>query len=517
MNDDGQYISIPPQEALGIRSTTTTPGAFPEQASRPRNFVDYNGIVSTAAPARRNSVRVWLIKWIDHLTVIGATCIAAWISNDLLSRPHAAEQALPDLVTILLFFLASPTRQLPHARFRRELIQQLRSIMPALILAGLVQAAIFKWLGLGWHEPTLLRTTGIWMVTVAISLIIAHGFVVFVLHHPSIEPRLTSKIAIIGHDSHASRIAQRLCVNSPDGIKIAGIFCDDMGQPAKIPTDGSIDDLIRLSRKAKLDGIIIAFPPDLGADSHIPGITWRFRSVPADIFVTPYLIRDPEMQLPLRTIGALPFMVLQHRPLDEWQMIQKKAFDIVFSLTVLVPFLILFVIVAAAIKLDSPGPVLFRQPRNGLNNQQFMIFKFRSMAVNASDLMSVKQTSRDDPRVTRVGRWLRKFSIDELPQLLNVLRGEMSVVGPRPHAPQTRIEGKLLHDVFVDYIVRLKVKPGITGWAQVNGARGELAKSEDLRRRVAYDLDYIQRWSVGFDLKIIALTVMREIISKHAF
>ncbi len=129
----------------------------------------------------------------------------------------------------------------------------------------------------------------------------------------------------------------------------------------------------------------------------------------------------------------------------------------------------------------------------------------------------MRQTSRSDPRVTRVGKWLRRLSIDETPQLLNVLRGEMSLVGPRPHAMQTRVEGELLNDVLSDYIVRFRVKPGITGWAQVNGARGELVTTDDLRRRVAYDLDYIQHWSAWFDIKIMALTVAREIVSNHAF
>jgi lipopolysaccharide/colanic/teichoic acid biosynthesis glycosyltransferase len=134
-----------------------------------------------------------------------------------------------------------------------------------------------------------------------------------------------------------------------------------------------------------------------------------------------------------------------------------------------------------------------------------------------TDIHAVRQTSRSDPRVTRVGKWLRRLSIDETPQLLNVLRGEMSLVGPRPHAMQTRVEGELLNDVLSDYIVRFRVKPGITGWAQVNGARGELVTTDDLRRRVAYDLDYIQHWSAWFDIKIMALTVAREIVSNHAF
>jgi exopolysaccharide biosynthesis polyprenyl glycosylphosphotransferase len=215
--------------------------------------------------------------------------------------------------------------------------------------------------------------------------------------------------------------------------------------------------------------------------------------------------------------GSITHIALQRRPMNQWQQICKRLFDIIIGLIAIFLVLPLFLITAAMIKLDSSGPVLFRQPRRGFNNQPFLIFKFRTMHANLSDVMSARQTSRDDPRVTRVGRWLRRLSIDELPQLLNVLRGEMSIVGPRPHTPHTRIDGEMLDQVLVEYLKRYQVKPGITGWAQVNGARGELVKREDLRRRVDYDLKYIQRWSIGFDLKIIALTVTREIISKHAF
>jgi lipopolysaccharide/colanic/teichoic acid biosynthesis glycosyltransferase len=203
--------------------------------------------------------------------------------------------------------------------------------------------------------------------------------------------------------------------------------------------------------------------------------------------------------------------------LDEWQRLIKKVLDVTVSLICVILLLLPLAVVAIAIKMDSPGPVLFRQPRLGFNNRQFMVFKFRSMYTNASDILSVKQTSRDDPRVTRVGKWLRKLSIDEMPQLLNVLRGEMSLVGPRPHALQTRVEGALLNDVTAEYIMRFHVKPGITGWAQVNGARGELVTTDDLRKRVAYDLEYIQNWSAWFDLKIMALTLVREIVSRNAF
>jgi lipopolysaccharide/colanic/teichoic acid biosynthesis glycosyltransferase len=213
----------------------------------------------------------------------------------------------------------------------------------------------------------------------------------------------------------------------------------------------------------------------------------------------------------------MPFLVLQRRPLDEWQRLLKKIVDITIGLVGTLLLLLPAIVVAVAIKMDSPGPVLFRHPRLGFNNRQFMVFKFRSMYTDASDILSVKQTSRDDRRVTRVGKWLRKFSIDEIPQLLNVLRGEMSLVGPRPHALQTRVEGELLNDVAAEYIMRFHVKPGITGWAQVNGARGELVTTGDLRKRVAYDLEYIENWSAWLDLKIMALTMLREIVSHNAF
>jgi lipopolysaccharide/colanic/teichoic acid biosynthesis glycosyltransferase len=208
--------------------------------------------------------------------------------------------------------------------------------------------------------------------------------------------------------------------------------------------------------------------------------------------------------------GAHPLYVPQ-------QLTAKSILDYVLGSTALVLFAPLLLAIALAVKLDSPGPVFFRQPRRGLNGRAFDLFKFRSMHVHQAELSVLSQTFRNDARVTRVGRWLRRLSLDELPQLFNVLRGEMSLVGPRPHALNTRVEGELLPALSAAYARRYSVKPGITGWAQVNGARGALVRREDLRKRIAYDLVYIQNQSIGFDLKIIALTATREIISKSAF
>ena len=195
----------------------------------------------------------------------------------------------------------------------------------------------------------------------------------------------------------------------------------------------------------------------------------------------------------------------------------KRAIDYSLAALALLILAPLLLVVAAAIKLDSAGPVFFRQPRRGLNNETFTLFKFRSMYTHLSDIEANRQTSRDDPRVTRVGKWLRRVSFDELPQLFNVLRGEMSLVGPRPHAPSMRVEGQLLDVASNDYLLRYSVKPGITGWAQVHGARGQVLRQADLQRRIYYDLEYIREWSIWLDLKILMLTLTREIFSKNAF
>jgi len=210
-------------------------------------------------------------------------------------------------------------------------------------------------------------------------------------------------------------------------------------------------------------------------------------------------------------------VLIGERPLKDWRAAKKAAFDIVvgsLALLILSPLLLL---IALAIRIDSSGPVLFRQPRLGFNNRLFTCYKFRTMHHGMTDLLGDRQATRGDARVTRLGKWLRALSLDELPQLLNVLKGDMSLVGPRPHPPNTKADDKLFGDVVAKYAFRHRVKPGITGWAQVNGWRGETRTVEQIENRVACDLAYIENWSIWFDLRIMLLTITREILSRHAF
>lgn len=195
----------------------------------------------------------------------------------------------------------------------------------------------------------------------------------------------------------------------------------------------------------------------------------------------------------------------------------KRAADGALSALALVVLAPVLVLIAVAIGIESRGPILFRQPRAGLHRETFHILKFRSMWADATDVQCERQTSRGDPRVTRVGSFIRRHSLDELPQLWNVLRGEMSIIGPRPHALMTRVEGMLLEHAMDGYRRRFEAKPGITGWAQVNGCRGELVSIRRLEERLEYDVEYIESWSTTLDLLVLWRTVGIVLRDCHAF
>jgi exopolysaccharide biosynthesis polyprenyl glycosylphosphotransferase len=222
-------------------------------------------------------------------------------------------------------------------------------------------------------------------------------------------------------------------------------------------------------------------------------------------------------QIGVNALGNRFALAAVDKRIDRWDLWLKKAQDIVVATTAIVLLSPLMLGVTLAIKLDSPGPIIFRQRRTGLAGSIFELWKFRSMYAEQTDRDAVRQTGKDDPRVTRVGRILRRSSLDELPQFFNVLQGSMSVVGPRPHALETRAEGRLLEDVVESYALRHRVKPGITGWAQVNGLRGEINSSEKAAQRVRFDIEYIEKWSIWLDLKIILRTFVLMIDDPNAY
>jgi Undecaprenyl-phosphate glucose phosphotransferase len=216
-------------------------------------------------------------------------------------------------------------------------------------------------------------------------------------------------------------------------------------------------------------------------------------------------------------IGSVPMLDIADRPISDWDYVAKRAFDLAFSVAGILLFMPVMLATALAIKLDSKGPVLFKQQRLGFNNEVIEVYKFRSMYVEQCDPTARNAVTRDDPRVTRVGRFIRKTSIDELPQFFNVLKGDLSLVGPRPHAVSGQTRHRLYTDVVDGYFARHRVKPGVTGWAQINGWRGEIDSDEKIRMRTQFDLYYIDNWSLWLDLKILFLTPIRLLDTKNAY
>jgi Undecaprenyl-phosphate glucose phosphotransferase len=243
----------------------------------------------------------------------------------------------------------------------------------------------------------------------------------------------------------------------------------------------------------------------------------KLRSLPVDIRLAPDLVGFRLLHASYSHVGGVPLLNVFHKPLTDWKLIAKEIEDRVLAFLLLLFLAPLFLVVALAIKVDSRGPVFFRQKRYGFNNHLIGVYKFRSMYHELSDQKAEKLVTRNDPRVTRVGAFLRKTSIDELPQLFNVLFGEMSIVGPRPHALSAKAADRLYEEVVAEYAARHRVKPGITGWAQVMGWRGETDTIEKIQKRVEHDLYYIENWSLAFDIKILVLTFFAVLKPENAY
>lgn len=464
--------------------------------------------------SRNHPALILAARLIDSLTILGATFVVLRIEGSYFPGQSNKIYSVAGVVAALFFIVTNCRLRLDTTRLTGIALQQFRLLVLPIALAASVHACILALFASSLDD--LLQSTGLWVSVVMIGLVVTRTAGATVATHDVVQRCLTRKIAIIGSDAYSFRMAGRLKNSLHKSFNVVGIFDDCPSGPDQPNLTGTIADLIDLSRETKLHSIIIAMAPRSPSNDLMLRLDLRLRHVLADIYTVPHLI-SADVSLPVEMLGATSFMVLQRRPLDEGQLFRKRCLDFAVSLVAGAIFIIPLLLVAVAIKLESRGPVLFRQPRRGYNNRQFTVFKFRTMYTSQTDIFSDRQTSRGDPRVTRVGKWLRRLSIDELPQILNVIRGDMSLVGPRPHALHTRVEGQLLNDALSEYLVRYQVKPGITGWAQINGARGELVTHDDLRRRVALDLEYIQHWSVWFDLRIMVLTAKREIFSKHAY
>ncbi len=334
------------------------------------------------------------------------------------------------------------------------------------------------------------------------------------------QGRFRKRIAIVGGGKVAEDALNALEGSRDLDIEVVGMFDDrdDVRSPNSIHRHdkiGKIADLATYARNHRVDLIIVAIP--LAAEARLLYILKRLWELPVDIRISGKASELKFSSNAYTYIGRLPLLAVFDRPLMGWGLFLKNVFDRVVAGAAIVLFAPVMLTVAAAIKLESKGPVIFKQKRYGFNNELIEVFKFRSMYTDRCDANATILVSKGDPRVTRVGRFIRKTSLDELPQLFNVLTGQLSLVGPRPHATQAKAADTLYEQVVDGYFARHKVRPGITGWAQVNGWRGETDTREKIEQRVKYDLDYIDHWSLMFDVKILACTPLALLKSENAY
>jgi Undecaprenyl-phosphate glucose phosphotransferase len=370
-------------------------------------------------------------------------------------------------------------------------------------------------------EP-LTATNGTW-----VALWFSGGVVLLVMGRVALQRqvrvwsragRLGEVVAIVGAGAASQRLLRSMNA-TPGGPRIFGVYDDDA---AHLPQRcmghailGSIDELMRDARVHGIDTVIVALP---STSEHLLVETLNKLSLlPVDVRLCPGEFAMRLGTLQASHIGGQTFLNVIDQPLRDWRWIFKTVEDRLLGALILMLISPLMVAIALLIRLDSPGPALFRQKRYGFNNQLIEVLKFRTMYQEMSDSNAEQLTQRNDPRVTRIGAFLRRTSLDELPQFLNVLRGDMSIVGPRPHALSAKAGTLLYQEAVKYYDARHRMKPGITGWAQVNGWRGETDTLEQIRKRVEHDLYYIEHWSIAFDLRIVARTIAGGFSGRNAF
>ena len=498
------------------------------------------GAHAKAEDSRQTSSRVRCLPWIN---ISVALCLSDALIS-LLIGPVAFEDLSSAGVHSICWtpLIAAPllTVGLLFERGFYSRSEVLRSVSVFRLLAASLQtsglllavAAILQ-VGLSWkqipsHMVAVMAARGHGSQILLLLAGGAGGLLIPRLLWSAVRRRLSGssglvhgRALIVGTGEAIREAIDRLTHTSGLEFEIVGFLCDGASEDLldyciDEPSLGRMGDLTSTVRQHGADTVIIALP--WREQERISKVIAEASRLPVSL----RLMLDGSVgsilkSQPLAASYEQHFLLMRDAPISGFKAVSKRAEDLVLALLLLIALAPVLVLIAIAIKLESVGPVFFFQRRQGFNGKVFKLCKFRSMHTNMTDHTSDRQTSRADPRVTRVGALIRRHSLDELPQLFNVIRGDMSVVGPRPHALGTRTKGVLLDEAVEAYVARCQVKPGITGWAQVNGWRGELNTMEKLECRVQHDLEYIENWSLSLDFKVLAKTCGCVLYDSNAY
>ena len=444
--------------------------------------------------------------------------VAAPITLGAYSLLRGSRLVVPVHVTALILMLGSfllirSSRQ-AYRRSLLDLSDTSDTTFDAVISSLIASALIWQ---AGMVDDYSRGITLLFLLTVVLALSVSRPILNRLITRLAERGQIEQRIAFYGADSGSVSLTRQLLESLKfPHLRFVGV-ADDRARSTKLdlPMIGDLSALCDAARRGEIDQVLITgahFTP-----KRLEQIVEGLSEVCVDVSLIPSQAIELAPKYRVNLLGAVPVLTLWQRPFRDMNQVAKRAEDLMLSaiaVTLLSPVL---VVAALLIRLTSPGPILFVQPRVGFNNEAINVYKFRTMYTHMADLGAKQTTTRDDPRVTPVGRFLRRFSIDELPQLLNVLQGSMSLVGPRPHGTEMMVGDRFYHEAVRGYAGRHRVKPGITGYAQVKGLRGEVRTIERAKRRVELDKYYVDHWSFWLDVYILFATVRAVLFDRDAY
>jgi len=452
----------------------------------------------SAPQSVQSLIAAFLEPGITVLTFIIATLAA----GEVMDRPALT-------LCLLVFALTFPGRD----RFREPLLGAAVDIASSwLVLLSILALCAYATRSFHYFENDVLLA---WAAATPVLQWLATWLGRTVVRRRAARPESRRTAVVVGASALGVKVARALQGGDDAGVEFVGFFDDRtdgrVDAEARTKILGNLSEVAAYTTEHRVREVYITLP--LGSQPRIVELLEQLQDTTASLFFVPDVFGISIIQGRLQDMNGVPVVGICETPFTGTNELVKRISDIIIALVIIVLISPLLLAIAIGVKLSSPGPVLFRQRRNGLDGHEIVVYKFRSMRT-MEDGDVVRQATRNDPRVTPFGAFLRRTSFDELPQFFNVLAGTMSIVGPRPHAVT---HNKEYRQIIKAYMVRHKVKPGITGWAQVNGQRGETDTVEKMRMRVEYDLEYLRNWSLGLDLKIIASTIRVLFFDRQAY
>ncbi len=452
-----------------------------------------------------------VLKRILNPLVIGFTLIAVILGfGTVIDTNHLLLLIVVFLITILVY----DETGLDHCWRRSSFILHIRDILVGwLAIIGIVLFFAYVTELFPHYDRRIILT---WFAITPAVIFLSHLTTRYLLYRFYLNRGMSRSCVIVGLSNLGLKLEQRLRANPFTGIRVRGFFDDRnperlTGLPHHTQLIGALDDIPDYVRNHRIEFVYITLP--MVSQPRIMALLEELRDTTVSVYFVPDIFVFDLLHASFGQIEGIPIISVRDTPMLGVSGFNKRVMDVIFSVAFLIMLSPLLLLLGLGVKLSSPGPVLFQQRRYGLNGDEILVYKFRSMHV-CEDGDCIPQAQKNDPRITPFGAFLRRTSLDELPQFLNVLEGSMSIVGPRPHAIAHNEEYRKL---IPGYMMRHKVKPGITGWAQVNGLRGETETLDKMRSRIEYDIDYIRNWSLHLDLIIMLRTLFVLVRNKNVY